>query len=377
MRGMIRALVWIAVAISATAGVGWTYEQIAEARDARLYPAPGRLVDVGGRRLHLRCEGSSPGSTVVMLAGGGTPAVASYVLQDKIAAFAKVCSYDRPGLGWSDPAPAPMSLDDHVADLDRLLKVGGVSGPVVLAPESFGALIAIRFAQTHPGKVSAIVFIDGAEPVTWFATIRKEGWWPSRLKEAMIKVGWPLGIVRLVLPRVQPPFAATLAQPVRGEFRSVFSRTNPGWGDALDVYEHTPPNARPSSAPGSLGAIPVVVISHGQSSDLVSPAFEAVWSEAQARLARLPTTPATVMAVESGGHMIAQEEPDLVANAIRDSLRRSSVGSAAVAAGRPHRWLPVATSSSRETALLNRSQRLLASARTPAFISSIVFAGPS
>jgi hypothetical protein len=70
---------------------------------------PGRLVDVGGWRLHLHCEGDSkPGQpTVVLEAGGGDFSVTWALVQPKVATFARVCSYDRSGSGWSDLGPNP------------------------------------------------------------------------------------------------------------------------------------------------------------------------------------------------------------------------------------------------------------------------------
>ncbi len=110
MRRLRSILVATALVLLMTAGAGIIWEKVAEAQDAKRNPAPGRLVDIGGRRLHLRCEGQGSGPTVVMLSGGGIPAVASYALQDRIAVHAKVCSYDRAGLGWSDSAGHPLSL---------------------------------------------------------------------------------------------------------------------------------------------------------------------------------------------------------------------------------------------------------------------------
>ena len=46
------------------------YEALATANERARFPAPGRMVDVGGYRLHLRCTGQgSP--TVVLESGGG------------------------------------------------------------------------------------------------------------------------------------------------------------------------------------------------------------------------------------------------------------------------------------------------------------------
>ena len=288
-----------------------------EARDRALYPAPGQMVDVGGRRLHLWCEGTGEGPTVVMLSGGGIPAVASYGLQDRIARFARVCSYDRAGLGWSEPSPRPMSLGEQTADLDRLLSSGGVAGPIILAPESFGALIAIDYARQHPGRVVGIVFIDGAEPNTWFDAMRHENTTQLRLKDWTMQTGCRLGIARLLLPLFEPAWVNRLPGRIRGQFREVFSRPNSGWGNALNAYENTARAQRPSFRAGSLGAIPIIVIRHGAVSTSMSPAFERAWPQAQRRLAGLTTGQAVAVVATNGGHDIAQEQPELVAEMVR------------------------------------------------------------
>jgi hypothetical protein len=73
------------------------------------------------------------------------------------------------------------------------------------------------------------------------------------LMTALMHVGWRIGLVRLALPRLEPGWVRTLPSLTRGQFRAVFSRANPGWGDALDAYDRTPAAERPSSEAGSLG----------------------------------------------------------------------------------------------------------------------------
>src|SRR5262249_53728955 len=91
--------------------LGAAYESFAEAADARAYPPPGQLVDVGGYRLHINCIGSgSP--TVVIESGWGdwSPAWSSWV-QPAAATTTRVCTYDRAGYGFSEPGPLPRTAD--------------------------------------------------------------------------------------------------------------------------------------------------------------------------------------------------------------------------------------------------------------------------
>lgn len=300
---------------------GAAWQHIEEGRDRARVPPPGRLVDVGGRRLHLRCEGAAGrGPTVIMIAGGGIPAVASYGLQDQIAAYARVCSYDRAGLGWSDPSPEPLGLVEQARDLEELLQGGGVNGPVILAPESFGALIALSFAERNPRRVAGVAFIDGSEPQTWFAILAREETWRSRLRDRAMMIGWRTGVVRLLLPKLEPAWVTRLPAATRAQFRAVFSKPNPGWGDALDAYQRTAAADRPSSAAGVLGRVPVLVLHHGRGSALVSEGFEAAWPQAQATLAKLSIGPSTVIEVVDASHTMAQEQPGAVAAMIKSAL---------------------------------------------------------
>src|SRR5262249_4805382 len=86
------------------------YEAVATANERTRYPPPGRLVDVGGFRLHLRCEGQgSP--AVVLESGSGMTSNEWTLVQPGVAKFTRVCSYDRPGFGWSESGPAADAVE--------------------------------------------------------------------------------------------------------------------------------------------------------------------------------------------------------------------------------------------------------------------------
>ena len=73
------------------------------------YLRPQRVVDIGGRRLNLICTGSgSP--TVILEAGLIADAAAWRLVQPAVSRTTSVCSYDRAGLGFSDPAGPPQRL---------------------------------------------------------------------------------------------------------------------------------------------------------------------------------------------------------------------------------------------------------------------------
>ena len=130
------------VAAGAIALIIAAYQAAGEAQDRRRYQPPGRLVDVGGRRLHIRCVGDgSP--TVVIIPALGAYSAAWLEVQDALATHTKVCVYDRPGLGWSDPVAAWPSAAGMARDLHGLLEAPDIEPPFALAGHSMGGLEAV------------------------------------------------------------------------------------------------------------------------------------------------------------------------------------------------------------------------------------------
>ena len=157
------------ILVLALAGVGW--EVYATSRDRRRYPPPGRLVDAGGYRLHLREDGpSDAGPTVVLEAGSWMPSPHLDLVRSRIPDFARVVAYDRPGLGWSDPLPGAQTHDARtVAEgLHAALHGAGVEGPYVLVALGQGALHAIVFADRHPDDVAGLVLVEPQHPDAYF-----------------------------------------------------------------------------------------------------------------------------------------------------------------------------------------------------------------
>jgi len=81
---------WIAGAVLVLLGTAYATESMLEARDRTAFPPPGRMVDIGGRKLHLLCKGSAPGPTVVIEQGAGSPSILWWPIQNQVAAFARV-----------------------------------------------------------------------------------------------------------------------------------------------------------------------------------------------------------------------------------------------------------------------------------------------
>ena len=151
----------IASVIAAYAAGSIAAEPAASVPDASLdaYAKPATLVDIGGRKLNLRCAGS--GAPVVVLEGGANAdSLTWYEVQPLVAKSTKVCAYDRAGFGFSDDGPLPRDIDAAAADLHALIIAAKIPPPVVLVGHSLGTNIVRRYADAHPGDLAGIVLVD-------------------------------------------------------------------------------------------------------------------------------------------------------------------------------------------------------------------------
>jgi pimeloyl-ACP methyl ester carboxylesterase len=197
----------IVLGIAAFAAVivlaGIICERFGRYRAARDFPPPGKMVDIGGRRIQLDCQGSgSP--TVVFEAGLSIDGSLSWsAVQPKIAAHTRACSYSRAGLMWSDPSDAPPSAKQVVHDLRAALASAGEHGPFVLVGQSLGALYAASFVKAFGSEVAGLVFVDPSHPeqverVAGFMTESR-----SMLSRIGVALAWS-GILRAAAPVLLP-----------------------------------------------------------------------------------------------------------------------------------------------------------------------------
>lgn len=158
-----RRLVLAAGAVLALVALGGAYQTVGTALDAFAYRPPGRLIDVGGHRLHILCTGSGTPTVILETLAGGVSPMWGWA-QPEVAQHTRVCSYDRAGLGWSDPLDAPQDGVAVARDLTTLLQRAGETGPYVMVGHSLGGLYTRLLAHRNPTQVAAMVLLDARHP---------------------------------------------------------------------------------------------------------------------------------------------------------------------------------------------------------------------
>jgi|SRR5579859_861444 len=324
VRRILLGIFWL-ILFAAIAGV--LYENISEARDRRFNPMPGKLVDVGGRKMHINCTGQGI-PTVILDSGLGDSYVSWHKVQPEIAKFTRVCSYDRAGVGYSDPSNEPRTSQVIAEQLHALLQAAQIPPPFVLVGHSMGGYDVRLYASLYPNDVAGMVLVDASHP-------DQENRLPAELKSMegswmreaeFLAYSTPFGVPRLL----------------------GFCDDNPS-GRAADCNFHTAregveelkafsASAKQVAGTGALGDMPLAVLSHDPdkpSSDFspdLNQSMNRVWDQMQGELAHLSTRGTRAIAKNSG-HYIQSDRPDMVIDAVRNVTEQARQSHAASTPG--------------------------------------------
>lgn len=261
VRARLARILAVLIAIPlALLALGAVYQAVKTEAGRRAYPAPGQLVDVGGYRLHIYCEGQ--GSPVVILDSANQGTVSNWAwIQPELARRTRVCAYDRAGEGWSEPSPQPQDSRQNADALHALLSKAGVAPPYVLVGHSFGGLYTRMFAEAYASEVAGLVFVEGTHP----DVLRAQGLpdtMPNAPSQGMIDAA-PV-VSRLGLLRLMnfPPTDMDLPERQRSELAARLA--SPAWADQIKRQYHLFPTllaqVRALYAAGSLGDRPLAVV---------------------------------------------------------------------------------------------------------------------
>jgi pimeloyl-ACP methyl ester carboxylesterase len=283
-RGLVGALVAALLLMSVAGGF------MSIAARAPAPAANGQLLDIGGRRLYLQCEGTG-GPVVILQAGLGGDSTSWDHIRPSVAENASVCSYDRAGHGRSDDAPEPQDGNAIARDLHDLLAKAGIAGPYVMAGHSSGGPYLRVFAGLYPAEVAGMVLID-PQPADAFKALPD---YPSIYDTLVLTGGVAPSLARIGL--LGPIFGVSPTQASAGVARS-----------QRDEFRILPTALDQAAKVTSIGDVPLIIVS--ASEDL-----QRGWAEAQN---------AQVALSNNAAHRV-------IAGATHDSLLDSDSGASAQA----------------------------------------------
>jgi pimeloyl-ACP methyl ester carboxylesterase len=299
---------------------------------------PGRLVDIGGYKLHLHCTGSgSP--TVVFENGSADFSFVWDLVQPSVSKFTRACSYDRAGSAWSDPGPMPRSFEQIKVELHTALEKAGIRGPYVMVGQSYGGFLVRAFAEKYKSDVVGVVLVDAAHEnervningkIVRIRDMAKGTTLPpprlqlndselkqyAALREKPIETG---------PPAVEPPYDKLPPDDQRAELWAIVQPFLPvAVGSELDSSQEEVAvwysSHKIASVP--LGNIRLVVLTRGKDGYQDTPDISAKQlaeerHAEQAELTKLSRNSKQVIASKSG-HNIQLEDPELVVQVIRE-----------------------------------------------------------
>jgi pimeloyl-ACP methyl ester carboxylesterase len=307
---------------------GYADERSPEAKEPA---APGKLIDVGGYRLHIHCTGEGQ-PAVVFLYGGGAYSLDFSLVQPKVAKFTSACSYDRAGDAWSDIGPSPRTMRQNAYELHSLLSGAEIKGPYVLVGHSYGGILARIYARDYPEEVAGMVLVDSTHESTQLIFNDKV----KRIR--LLSSGKAIPPVRRNAAPTQDKKPTEKARPTPSDNKldAPYNKLPPEaqslrlWAQSLprhpdmdyfpeelqEIYESRKKTTYP------LGDIPLIVLSgaihsYPEGLDVSADELTKEKKEHQADLLNLSRNSKQIIAKKSG-HEIHLDEPDLVVAAIRE-----------------------------------------------------------
>ena len=303
--------------------IGLTHQAVATSIEARRFPPPGRLVDIGGYRLHILESGREhreSGPPIILDAGLGDCSLTWSLVQPELARFGCVYSYDRAGLGWSDSSPTSRTSTQIIRELRALISTAGIEKPYILVGHSFGGLNALLLASLYPEEVAGMVLVDSAHEEQPFVRF------PLTLSLGPLTA--PLGLPRLLARFVlsaNPVFASNSKYP--RSYRAIVARTRHALTFRQEYRNLMKSLMEARASARHFGEMPLTVVTAFRAEPRSRKEAEMISlsNALQLKLVGKATRGKQVVA-EKSGHYVQHDQPELVVSAIRDvweSARRA------------------------------------------------------
>ena len=311
---------------------GSAYELWSRHRVVEEFPAPGVMVDIGERRIHLDCRGT--GTPIVVFESGLDVygSLSWSAVHDAVARTTRACSYDRAGMLWSDRSNGPRNGVAVASDLHEALQAANEKGPYVMVGHSLGGPYAMTFVKQFGSDVAGLVFVDASHP-DQMQRIKEATGQPVEMSTAgpklLAALAWT-GLPRLIAPQAGNAKAPAQANAVMAAYMPT---SLPAMLDELAALDET---FREAGTFRSLGDRPLVVLTAAApiaSADLATlkltreqgQRLQAAWFELHADEATWSSR-SRHLRLDDAHHYIQFDRPDVVIEGIRDVVASIRAG---------------------------------------------------
>lgn len=272
-----------------------------------------------GRRIRTVRAGNGPGPLIVFEAGMSAPAACWAHTQRELSTHARTLSYDRAGYGGSDVDPADRTLERLTDDLTGVLDAIGDRGPVVLVGHSWGGPIIRTFADRHPQRVAGLVFVDGTVAEMMSPAIIRLNLVAFRLNSLLARLHRTRTIMRAILPDGYAKSISSADQALMIRDYASVAAMAVGRREARQIAAAVPLLERLEAV--GTPDVPTVCLQGGKATRATAK-MRARWNEIAANLmAAAPQ--GRLVVVEDSGHLIPQEQPEIVHETILEVFARA------------------------------------------------------
>lgn len=269
-----------------------------------------------GRRIRTVTAGEGSGPLVVFEAGMSAPAASWIHTQREISARARTLSYDRAGYGGSDVDAQPRTLERLTDDLTHLLDVLDETSPVVLVGHSWGGPVLRCFAARHPGRVAGLVFVDASLGEAMTPTAARTTARSLRLMQLLARAGGKRLIERLALPDGGSPEISRADMAILMRDYACVGAMRAGAREAAQIGAAVPLMLDLQAA--GTPDVPTISLQGGRVDRGMATLRPLLNETAAALMAAVPR--GKVVVVDDAGHLIPQESPAAVRDAVLDVL---------------------------------------------------------
>lgn len=306
-------------------------QKITLQRTRSKFPAPGKLVQVAGHRMHINCKGSGSPS-VVIDAGNGSFSLEWTRIRDQLSQSVRVCAYDRSGYGWSEPGLLPRDGAKVVSELHQLLQAAGEPGPYLLIGHSLGGVHIRLYAGSYPDEVTGLILIDTAYPLEISPEFRLQMQSSIGFYQVM-NLLTRSGLLRILGPlggeNSMPQTAHKLPVELQEAYLNLLLDPQQ-YTAAISEMENLPRTFEQTSQSlhgrQPLGDLPLIVLTAGQTSASGSTPFNEHYVPVSSNQIKLQLELAALSSqgeqrvIAESGHSVHLDAPEEVIRAVRDLI---------------------------------------------------------